>query len=68
LGTITLTLSVYAAFLFNLSTYQVGAWTGGNLWSYLIINITYIPVVVLFIQVLRWGYHAATNNSQEDSR
>ena len=67
LGAITLTLSVYAAVLFNLSTYQTGAWMGENLWSYLIINITYIPVVVLYIQVIRWGYHAA-NRSLVDKR
>jgi hypothetical protein len=56
LGTITLTLSVYAAILFNLSAYQAGAWVGPNLWSYVFINVTYIPVVVLFGIVLVWGY------------
>ena len=56
LGGITITLSVYAAILFNLTAYQAGAWTGDNLISYLLINITYLPVVALWVQVLRWGF------------
>ena len=55
LGTITITLSFYAAILFNLSAYQAGAWVGGNLWVYLFINITYIPVVVLWGEVMVTG-------------
>ena len=56
LGGMTLTLSFYAAILFNLTAYQAGAWTRPNLAVYLFINITYIPVVVLYGRVLRWGY------------
>jgi hypothetical protein len=55
LGTITLTLSVYAAILFNLSAYQAGAWVGDNLWSYVFINVTYLPVLVLYGFVVSWG-------------
>ncbi len=67
LGTITLTLSVYAAVLFNLTTFQAGAWMGDNLWKYVFINITYLPVLVLFVLVLRWGYQSAVNrNFPED--
>lgn len=64
LGTITLTLSVYAAILFNLSAYQAGAWVGENLWSYILINVTYLPVVVLCGLVLSWG--AKTLNQIRD--
>jgi len=56
LGTVTTTLSFYAAILFNLSAYQAGAWVGGNLWVYLFINITYIPVAVLWGKVMYLGY------------
>ncbi len=64
LGTITLTLSVYAAILFNLSAYQAGAWVGDNLWSYILINVTYLPVIVLYGLVLSWG--ARTSNKIKD--
>jgi hypothetical protein len=56
LGTVMTTLSFYAAILFNLSAYQAGAWVGENLWVYLFINITYIPVAVLWGKVMYWGY------------
>lgn len=56
LGSITLTLSFYAGILFNLTALQAGAWAGENLIAYLLINITYLPVVVLWIQVLRWSF------------
>lgn len=56
LGSVTITLSVYAAILFNLTAYQAGAWTGAHLWPYLLINLTYLPVVALYLQVLRWGW------------
>ena len=55
LGTITLTLSFYAALLFNFITYQAGAWAGPNLWPYLMVNILYLPVVLLYVKVLGWG-------------
>ena len=56
LGGITVTLSLYAAILFNLTAYQAGAWAGDNLTAYLLINLTYLPVVVLWVQVLRWSF------------
>lgn len=56
LGSITVTLSVYAAILFNLTAYQAGAWAGDNLTAYLLINIGYLPVIVLWVQVLRWSF------------
>ena len=56
LGTITTTLSFYAAILFNLSAYQAGAWVGPNLWVYLFINITYVPIALLWGKVIYLGY------------
>lgn len=56
LGGITLTLSVYAGILYNLSAFQAGAWAGDNLPGYLLVNITYLPVAVLWLLVLYWGF------------
>jgi hypothetical protein len=58
LGTITVTLSFYAAILFNFTACQAGAWAGVNLWVYLFINITYLPVVILWILLLLQGYQS----------
>jgi hypothetical protein len=66
LGTLTLTLSVYAAILFNLSAYQAGAWVGGNLWSYILINITYLPVLILCGMVYYWGAKSFVNHQRDE--
>jgi hypothetical protein len=58
LGTITLTLSVYAGILFNLTDYQAGAWAGDNLFAYLLVNVTYLPVFALWLLVLYWGFQS----------
>ena len=53
LGTLTLTISMYAAIVFTYGTIAIGAWTGnlfGYLWSY----IPFIPVAILFILVSVW--------------
>ncbi len=50
LGTLTLTVSMYAAIVFTYGTVAMGAWAGnvfGYLWSY----IPFIPVVILFLLV-----------------
>ncbi len=57
LGTFTLSLSIYAAALFNLATYANGAWIGPNLAGYLFINLTFLPVVGLFALIVWWGIH-----------
>jgi len=48
LGTLTLTISLYAALAFDYATWASGAWIG-NLPGYLFTNITFIPVVLLFV-------------------
>lgn len=48
LGTLTLTVSLYAALLFDYATIAVGAWTGANLPAYLFVNVTFLPVIWLF--------------------
>jgi len=65
LGTVTLTLSVYAAILFNLSAYQAGAWAGGNLWPYIFINLTYLPVLALWGMVYDWGIKSLTDTGRD---
>lgn len=54
LGTLTLTISMYAAIVFTYGTIAMGAWSGnlpGYLWTY----IPFIPVVLLFILVSLWA-------------
>ena len=54
LGTVTLTVSVYAAILFGYTTLAAGAWTGQNLPGYLFINVAFLPVILLFARLLWW--------------
>lgn len=55
LGTLTLTISMYAALLFDYVTLASEAWVRGNLGGYLFINITFLPVVWLFGLLCMWG-------------
>ncbi|NOZ50588.1 MAG: hypothetical protein GXP37_11155 [Chloroflexi bacterium] len=55
LGIVTLTVSLYAAFLFNYATWASDAWTEATRSSYLFINITFLPVAVLYVLVLLWA-------------
>ncbi len=66
LGTLTLTISIYAAALFNLSTFANGAWVGPSLAGYLLINLTFLPVLFLFALHSVWGlrgYHGQIRTS-----
>lgn len=53
LGTITLTVSMYAAFVFTWGSIGAGAWRG-QVTGYLPIYIPFIPVVVLYILWIYW--------------
>ena len=58
LGTLTLTVSIYAAIVFTYGTAAMGAWAGnvpGYLWSY----VPFIPVIVLFLLVSTWAIQGA---------
>lgn len=55
LGTVTLTVAHYAALLFNYGTIAAGAWQE-NVGAYLFINITFLPVVILFIRYCRRAF------------
>jgi hypothetical protein len=55
LGTLTLTVSVYAALIFNYWSIASGAWIGRNLLAYAVINAGFVPVLVLFVLFCQWG-------------
>ncbi len=55
LGTTTLTISVYAMFVYDCWTLASGAWTGAALGAYVFVNLVFVPVVVLFALFCRWG-------------
>jgi len=48
LGVLTLTVSMYAALVFDYATIAAGAWTPASLPAYLTINLVFLPVVWLF--------------------
>lgn len=54
LGTLTLTISMYAAIVFTYGTMATGAWST-NLPGYLWFYVPFIPVVVLFIFIGVWA-------------
>lgn len=60
LGTLTLTVSMYAAAVFTYGTVAVGAWTS-QLGGYLPLYLLFLPVVALFVwwsaRVARAGSH-----------
>ncbi len=53
LGTVTLTVSVYAAVVFDVATWASGAWTAANAPAYWGINVAFVPIVLLFGM---WGW------------
>jgi hypothetical protein len=55
LGTLTLTISVYAAVNYNYWTIASGAWTPANLAAYLVVDLGFLPILWLFVLVCRWG-------------
>lgn len=55
LGTLTLTVSVYAAGIYTYWTIASGAWAGDNMAVYLIVNGGFLPVVFLWLLSCYWG-------------
>lgn len=55
LGTMTLTISVYAAVVYNYWTIASGAWKGPNLLAYGVVDAGFLPVLLLFCVFCRWG-------------
>lgn len=53
LGAVVLTVSLYAALIFDYVTWASGAWLP-NLAGYLFINVTFLPVIALAILWHRW--------------
>lgn len=59
LGTLTMTVSIYAAVIFTYFTVAVGAWTAENLPAYLFLTLAFVPVVLLFGLYGYWVSSAA---------
>jgi hypothetical protein len=55
LGTLVLTISVYASVIYNYWTIASGAWTGPNWWAYLLVNGGFLPILLLFGLFCQWG-------------
>jgi len=60
LGTLSLTISIYAASVFTYGTIAMGAWTG-HLQGYLWLYVPFMPVIVLFLLVGGWSVHRTGN-------
>lgn len=63
LGTLTMTVSMYAAILFTYATVAAGAWTAENLSGYLFITLAFVPVVVLFCLYSFWAISGRLNEN-----
>ena len=55
LGTVALTISIYAELLYLYWTLARGALTSGSVGAYLFINISFIPIAALFTLFVIWG-------------
>ena len=66
LGTLTLTISVYAAVLYNYWTIASGAWIGSNVLAYAVVNAGFLPVLLLFGLFCRWGTRGVFRDSAAD--
>ncbi len=52
LGLVTLTISIYAALLFDYATIAAGAWSSAGFATYMFINVAFFPVVWLYVKML----------------
>ncbi|MBT5153426.1 MAG: hypothetical protein HON77_05775 [Gammaproteobacteria bacterium] len=55
LGNLTLSISVYAFGLYTYWTYASNAWVAGNIWAYVFVSVTFIPILVLWCMYCYWG-------------
>ena len=63
LGTLTLTISIYAAVVCDYWTIASGAWTGPNVLAYVIVNAGFLPVLLLFGLFCGWGIRGVFRDS-----
>jgi hypothetical protein len=66
LGTLTLTISVYAAVIFNYWSIASGAWVGPNLFAYAVVNGGFFPVLLLFYLFCQWGLRGVFRDPASD--
>ncbi len=57
IGTVSLTISMYAAFIYNYWTITSGAWTGTNIFAYAFVDITFVPIAFLFVLSGVWNWN-----------
>lgn len=55
LGTLTTTVSVYAAGIYTYWTYASGAWSGDNVAIYVFVNGSFLPILILWGLSCYWG-------------
>jgi hypothetical protein len=64
LGTVTLTISVYAAVVFTIGTVAIGAWSHHLLQYVVLFYVPFLPVVVLFALLPIWNRNTSGNDAQ----
>ncbi len=64
LGTLTLTISVYAAVVFTIGTVAIGAWSNHLLQYVVLLYVPFLPVVVLFALLPFWTRSTSGNDVQ----
>ena len=64
LGTLTLTISVYAAVVFTIGTVAIGAWSNHLLQYVVLLYVPFLPVVVLFALLPFWNRSTSGNDVQ----
>ena len=55
LGTLCLTVSMYSFVLYTYWTAASGAWSGSNLGRYLVVDLAFLPILILFLLFAFWG-------------
>jgi len=56
-GSVSLTISMYAAFIYNYCTLTSGAWAGANIFAYAFVDITFVPIALLFVLFGVWFWN-----------
>ena len=67
LGTLTLTISVYAAIIYNYWTLASGAWTRENALAFAVVDVGFLPILLLFGIFCRWGMRGVIREVPTDA-
>ena len=63
MGTLTLTISIYAAVVFTIGTVSIGAWSN-HLLQYVVFCVPFLPVVVLVALLPFWNRNRPGNDAE----